>query len=173
MTTTQKHLTLDQAQQLAKQLMQQHGVIAKGWAFQWSHGKSRLGEASIRKTRDPKTRKIKTIKTIKLSKHLVAMNPEPIVRDVILHEIAHALAGLKNGHNHIWQEACKRVGAKPQRLADEAVQVVPGKYSIVCGQCSQELGKRHRQSSPETLARTYCKHCGPGSTGKLKLVASE
>lgn len=162
--------TLHHAEQLARALMQEHGVIDQGWDFQWSNGKRRMGEASIRQKRDRKTGKTTTVKTIRLSKHLVAMNPEPIVRDVILHEIAHALAGLENGHNHIWRAACKKVGAKPQRLADKTVQVVEGRYAIFCQQCQESIGTRHRRSSPEQLARAYCKHCGPDSIGKLKLI---
>lgn len=172
MPVPQPHLTLHQAEQLALQLMHEHGVMAKGWVFQWSKGKRRLGEASIRTKRDRNAGKTKTIKAIRLSEHLVTMNPEPIVRDVILHEIAHALAGLENGHNHVWRAACQRIGANPQRLADETVQVVEGRYTIICGQCTQALGTRHRRPNPRQLARAYCKHCGPASAGKLKLVTN-
>lgn len=170
MPESHKTLTPQQAERLAKDLMQTHGLPHAGWTFQWSQGKRRLGETSIRKTRDPRTGKTKTVKAIKLSKHLVAHNPEPIVRDVILHEIAHAIAGLENGHNHVWKAACKKVGAKPQRLADESVQVVPERYAIVCKQCAQELTRRHRRPTPKTLANAYCKHCGPKSLGKLKVI---
>lgn len=107
------------------------------------------------------------VKRIRLSKHLVAMNPEPVVRDVILHEIAHAIAGIENGHNHVWQAACRKVGAKPQRLADESIRVVEGRYAIVCTRCQAELARRHRKPSPKTLAQSYCKHCGRDSIGKL------
>ena len=165
-------LTHEQAEHLARSLMDQHGVTAEGWVFQWSRGKRRLGETSIRQRRDRTTGQTKTIKAIRLSRHLVAMNPEPIVRDVILHEIAHALAGLENGHNAVWRAACEKVGAKPQRLADETVRVAEGRYAIVCGQCNEQIGTRHRRSSPKSLARAYCKRCGPGSAGKLKLVAT-
>lgn len=165
-----QRLTLEQAEQLATSLMQRHGVTADGWRFQWSRGRRRLGEARIRHTRDRRTGKTQEVKAIRLSRHLVAMNPEPVVRDVILHEIAHAIAGLDQGHNAAWKAACKKVGAKPQRLADESVEVVPGKYAIVCGLCHEHLAQRHRRASPKTLKRSYCKHCGKPSMGKLKLV---
>jgi len=163
-------LTHDQAEQLARDLMQQHGLTDSGWHFKWSHGKRRLGATQISKARDAKTGKLKEIKTILLSTHLVDLNPEPVVRDVILHEIAHALAGIKNGHNHVWQAMCKKIGAKPQRLADEKVEVIEGRYAIVCTSCDTELGRRHRRTSPAHLRSAYCKHCGPKSAGKLKLT---
>ncbi len=172
MPVTGDNLTLDEAERLARSLMRQHGVIADGWVFQWSSAKRRLGAAGITQRRDPKTGSVQTVKAIRLSKHLVAMNPEPVVRDVILHEIAHAMAGLENGHNHVWRAACEQVGAKPQRLADTSVRVIEGRYTIVCGQCDKALGTRHRRSSPKTMARVYCKRCGPGSVGKLKLVTN-
>lgn len=163
-------LTHPQAEQLARALMQQHGIAAKGWTFQWSHGKRRMGETRIQQTRDPRTGKVVKHKLIRLSKHLVAMNPQSIVRDVILHEIAHAFAGIQNGHNQVWKAACIKVGAKPQRLADETVEVVQSRYAIVCNLCQSELAQRHRQSSPKSLANAYCKHCGKESQGKLKLL---
>lgn len=170
MPPTDQKLTLGQAEQLATSLMQRHGVSADGWRFEWSRGRRRLGEACIREKRDPLTGKTHRVKAIRLSRHLVAMNPEPVVRDVILHEIAHAIAGIDQGHNAVWKAACKRVGAKPHRLADESVEVVPGKYAIVCGLCQQHLAQRHRRTSPRTLKRAYCKHCGKPSMGRLKLV---
>jgi predicted SprT family Zn-dependent metalloprotease len=173
MAEVKNKLTSQAAEQLAKKLMRQHGVAAQGWKFQWSSGKRRLGEASIRRRKHRTTGRVETRKTIKLSRHLVALNPEPVVRDVILHEIAHALAGLENGHNEVWQAACKKVGAKPQRLADEGVDVVAGKYTVVCKLCKQTLGTRHRRSSPDALARTYCRDCGPNSAGKVQLIRND
>ena len=170
MPATDAKLTTEQAEQLAKSLMAKHGVTADGWRFDWSRGKRNLGETSIRQTRDRKTGKVKKIKAIRLSKHLVAMNPEPVVRDVILHEIAHALAGIENGHNHNWKAACRKVGAKPQRLADESVAVVKGRYAIVCGLCEEQLTHRHRKPALKTLNNAYCRHCGKQSMGKLDVV---
>lgn len=163
-------LTHEQAEALARALMQQHGLTDAGWDFKWSHGKRRLGATQIGKTRDRKTGRLKETRAIVLSRHLVDLNPEPVVRDVILHEIAHALAGIQNGHNHVWREMCMKVGAKPQRLADEQVVTVQGRYAVVCTQCNEELTRRHRRTAPAKLRRAYCKACGPKSAGKLRLI---
>lgn len=158
-----------EAQQLALDLMQENGLLEEGWVFRWSRGKRQLGMAQIRRLRHPATGKLIEHKTIKLSRHLVALNDEPAVRDTILHEIAHALAGLDNGHNHVWRSVCRRIGARPQRLAGEAVAVVEPRYVIVCGRCDRRLAKRHRRPGLERLARCYCTWCGRRSQGKLWL----
>lgn len=163
-------MTPDQVEQLANELMVQHGLIRKGWGFKWSSGKQRLGCAQIRKARDRQTGKTRTLKSILISRHLVELNSDEVIRDVILHEIAHALAGIKNGHNHVWRETCEKIGAKPQRLAGEEVAVVAARYAIVCGVCEEQLATRHRRSTPKHLDAAYCKHCGPTSKGKLKLI---
>lgn len=34
------------------------------------------------------------------------------IKNTLLHEIAHALVGSKNGHNEVWQEQAKKMGVK-------------------------------------------------------------
>ena len=52
---------------------------------------------------------------ITLSKHLAKL-PEEKIRDTILHEIAHAIAGHAAGHGPKWKAACRQIGAIPERL---------------------------------------------------------
>ena len=155
-----------QAQQLALELMRHHGVTNDGWEFRWSHGKKQLGCAQIRK-RKRSFGRVEEEKTIKLSRHLVALNDEDEVKDTILHEIAHAIAGIEHGHDGVWKAVCRRIGAKPQRLAGREVNVVEPTYVIVCGVCEEVLAKRFRRIRKDRLARSYCQHCGPTTKGKL------
>lgn len=173
MPATDPPLTRAQAESLAQTLMRRHGVTARGWRFEWSRAKRRLGEARIRQTRDRKTGRTRTVKAIRLSRYLVEHNGEAAVRDVILHEIAHALAGLEHGHDAVWRAMCEKVGAKPERLADESIRVVQGEYAVVCTLCHRELARRHRRSNPSKLANAYCRTCGPKSTGKLKIINAQ
>lgn len=149
--------------------MREHGLLRAGWVFQWSRGKRQLGAAQIKRRREPVTGTVNELKAIKLSRHLVALNDEAEVRDTILHEIAHALAGLKNGHNAHWKSICRRIGARPRRLAGESVAVVDARYAIVCGRCARPLAKRHRRPGHERLRRSYCRECGRRSLGHLWL----
>jgi len=164
-------MDLDQAEQLARDLMAQHGLTRAGWRFAWSGGKRQLGAAMIRKTKDPRTGRTTTVKTIRLSRHLVQLNEDDEVRDTILHEIAHALAGLENGHNAKWKAVCRRIGAKPRRLAGQHVATPPPRYQIVCGVCGRALGQRYRRIDPRRLGEAYCGSCGRISKGTLRLRA--
>ena len=74
------------AQQCANDLMAEHGLTAGGWSFAFNRRKRSLGICNY------------TGKRIELSSAFVARNDEAAVRDTILHEIAHALAGQKAGH---------------------------------------------------------------------------
>ncbi len=150
------------AEAMARELMEQHGVAAAGWRFVWSHGRRQLGSAHVRRLR-----KGRQIKTIRLSRHLVQLNSEAEVRDTILHEIAHAIAGIEHGHDATWKAVCVRIGATPQRLAGEDVQIVPPRYTIVCRQCERAIAHRYRRVNPRRLQHSYCRQCGPTSKGRL------
>ena len=39
------------------------------------------------------------------------------VKETVLHELAHAIAGVRNQHNYIWKHACIKLGCDPSRLA--------------------------------------------------------
>lgn len=159
-------MTPREAKQLALELMKKHGVTEDGWGFQWSNGKKQLGCAQIKKENSERG-KVKEIKTIKLSRYLIALNDENEVRDTILHEIAHAIAGLEHGHDEVWKSVCRQIGAKPERLAGEEVNVVEPRYVVVCGTCEKVLAKRHRRMRKDRLDRSFCQHCGPETKGKL------
>ena len=70
-----------EAKNMAVRLMDHHGLIEKGWTFVWMKMKRTFGQCWHSK------------KQILLSWPLTSLNDETTVRDTILHEIAHALAG--------------------------------------------------------------------------------
>lgn len=86
---------------LANELMTQHGL--QEWTFVWDRAKRRFGQCRY------------VEKQISLSRPLVALNSETQVRDTILHEIAHALAGAGHGHSKHWKEVAASIGAEPHR----------------------------------------------------------
>jgi predicted SprT family Zn-dependent metalloprotease len=132
------------AQRMALELMAVHGVA--DWAFGWNWRKRSLGLCRYRERR------------IELSRHFVRSNGEGIVRETILHEIAHALAGEKAGHGKAWKLACGRVGCLPERC-DKGEAVMPrGRWGGKCGACGKEYW-RHRR--PDRGARYWCRGCGP------------
>jgi predicted SprT family Zn-dependent metalloprotease len=81
---------------------------------------------------------------IDLSSYWMENLPVDEVRDTILHEIAHLMAGHTAGHGAAWVEACRRIGARPSRtsvLSREVVSSVRAKisrYRAVCSSCGFE-----------------------------------
>ena len=71
-------------EQAAKDLMAEHGLT--GWRFDWDNAVRRAG-GTHHQTR-----------IITLSRQITAANDEAHALNVILHEIAHALAGPRQGH---------------------------------------------------------------------------
>lgn len=164
-------MELVKAEELAVSLMKEHGIWDNDWRFKWSNGKNRFGYAQIKTVRSHWLEPGKQIKTISLSKTLTSMNDEEVVRDVILHEIAHALAGLRNGHNHVWKAACIKIGAKPERLINAGEANFPKeKWELLCTCCDRVLRRTHRRMNKHRLMVRYCKRCGVDSQGKLTYV---
>src|SRR5688572_16549717 len=100
-------MNLYAARDLAHSLLRQHGLHDAGWTFRFDHARRRFGSCRYR------------AKVVTLSRHLTFLNDEPQVRDTILHEIAHALAGHAAGHGDEWKRMCVTVGANPRRCYDD------------------------------------------------------
>ena len=133
------------AEDLAVALMAQWGL--DGWHFEFDHAVRRFGHCRFE------------ARTITLSRHLVALNDVDLVRDTILHEIAHALAGPRHGHDAVWRRTAVRVGARPDRTFGDEVASPPARWVGTCPGCGNRL-ERHR-----LLRRTRqlaCASCGRG-----------
>jgi len=98
-------MDLLKAEKLARQLMDEHGL--KDWAFKWNRAKKQFGLCSERK------------KTIFLSKHMTPHRKEENVKNTILHEIAHALVGCRNGHNWCWRSRFLSIGGNGERCSND------------------------------------------------------
>ena len=132
-----------QAAALARELLSAYGLT--GWSFRLNRSKVNLGLCRY----GPRT--------VELSSYFVEHNPEEVVRDTLLHEVAHALVGPGHGHDAAWQEMCLRVGAKPERLSFEA-EMPSGRWQAVCGNCGM---RHHKHRRPKRMAGWWCCRCGP------------
>ncbi|MEX1013985.1 MAG: SprT-like domain-containing protein [Candidatus Paceibacterota bacterium] len=98
-------------------------------------------------------------KLITLSKLLTGKNNEDEVRDVILHEIAHALDFEDRGtsdHSSKWKTIAKRIGANPTRCYDsKKVSGVNYKYFHLCPTCGYKAG-RYRRTNQKIASCTKC-----------------
>ena len=89
-------MEFEDVERMGRELIEAHGLGE--WGFGWNWRKRALGLCRYRERR------------IELSRHFVWANGEGIVRDTILHEIAHALGGERAGHGVRWKEMCKPRG---------------------------------------------------------------
>ena len=92
--------------------------------------------------------------TIELARYAVE-SPElhDDVRDTLLHEVAHAIAGHTAGHGPAWKAVCVEIGAKPERcvsLTDDqreaVVKATHPKWTLECVPCGVK-GHAHRATS--------------------------
>lgn len=118
------------------------------WVLKLSHQRRHLGYCKPMR------------KTISVSLLYMERNPFHIMKDTLLHEIAHAIhfrESGKMGHNNGWKEVAQRVGCAPVRCASlEGLRVPEGKYSGVCRSCGKTV-QFYRE-----VRRSYsCSICSP------------
>ena len=80
-------------------------------------------------------------KIISMSISYIENNPEKLIKNTILHEIAHMLT--KSGHDRKWKLKCKEIGCNSIRLNYEAV--IPAEWIGICPECKNET-RRHRKT---------------------------
>lgn len=139
---------------LAHRLVEQY---LPGWRFDLDNAKRRAGACFHRR------------RIITLSKWYIAMNLDKFddLRDTILHEIAHGLAGSKAHHGPEWKKVCVKIGARPERCYDSSIIAMPpDKYEAICPTCSRKF---YRAKRVPWNKYKYCLKCGP-TDGRLKYV---
>lgn len=132
-------MTLRDARALAQTLMLEHNLSS--WSFRFDRAKRRFGMCDY------------THQVISLSRHLTLLNETEKVREVILHEIAHALTP-DAGHGPAWRKKCRELGIPPARCfsSDEVAQPA-APYALVCPRCGLKVA-RHRKTNTKYLCRT-------------------
>lgn len=130
------------ARELARGLMDENGLHQ--WTLTFDSAKRRAGLCRY------------DTKTISLSRHLTALYSPAEVRETVLHEIAHALAGPKAGHGPKWRRVARGIGATGQRCVAEDAPTVPAPWVGLC-----PAGHRHERFRRPTRPMS-CTRCRPG-----------
>ena len=133
---------LSDAEDLAQRLLCEHGLAE--WQFGFNRRKRSLGLCRY------------ALRRIELSAHFVRWHDEAEIRDVILHEVAHALAGHAAAHGPRWKAICRAIGARPERCGDA---VMPGgRWRATCPTCRRDYSRYRR---PLRRRKYHCPQCGP------------
>lgn len=87
---------------------------------------------------------------IDLSRVWMSRVDEDQVRDTVLHELAHAVAGHAAGHGPEWKAAARRLGANPKRTSD-----LPSDFVL---EVKQEVSNYKAVCTNEKCGNTYFFH---------------
>lgn len=124
--------------------------LGDAWSFAFDRARKRAGACDFRARR------------ITLSRLITAAATREQMRQTVLHEIAHALAGHAAGHGPAWLREARRIGYRGGRTHDLPIPAqlanwigtcpagheiprfrAPGPRPRSCGQCSRRFDERH------------------------------
>ena len=116
--------------------------LNEGWQFTFDNAKTRAGLCNY------------THKRISVSKYLAARYEDDEIHQVLLHEIAHAMAGPGAGHGAQWKAVAKELGYEGKRLHGGAMGMCPAGHQhfryrkpsrpLACGLCSRTFSSANR-----------------------------
>lgn len=119
------------------------------WSFGFDNAKTRAGLCNY------------TAKRITVSRYLAARFEDDDIHQVLLHEVAHAVAGTRAGHGARWKAVAKELGYEGKRLHDGPIAddlapwigTCPAGHihyryrrparPLACGKCSRRFDAKH------------------------------
>lgn len=112
---------------------------------------------------------------IGVSKKMAIINTLEENKNVILHEIAHALTGPGHGHDRLWKQKCLLVGARPERCYNSknnggTVNTVNGKYKVIHKMTGTVYKIYHRKPTIEKWETRFFRGKKKETLGNLQLV---
>lgn len=97
-------MELRAARKIVVDLMNKHGLIAKGWIFEFDRAQQRLGQTTYH------------LKRITVSRYMASHANEETMTQIGLHEIAHALVGPRvKAHGDEWKAMAASIGYTGKR----------------------------------------------------------
>lgn len=85
--------------------------------------------------------------TLELSTSMTLFCTDEEFEDTVLHETAHFMAGIENGHSEIWKAVCRKIGANPERVCIGGTEFAGHriKWITVCTKCGKVTSKNFRK----------------------------
>ena len=151
-------MNLNEAQTMANELIQRH---CPDYSFRFNNRKSSFGLCDFEHKR------------IELSRLHTQLEPQENVKNTLLHEIAHALAGYENGHNRVWKQIARSLGhATPPKSTCEPVDRNKLPYKWVVMYNDQVVHGYYRRPGRKTIENIgmYSIKGKPETRGKLELL---
>ena len=147
-------MLLSSAERLVRQLMASHGLT--DWDFAWDRSKRRFGvcryypvSVVAYQTNGLRIRR----GSIGLSAVLTPLQSDDHVRQVILHEIAHALAGPRAKHGYAFRVQARAIGCTLTGPCGTETVQVPAKFIGTCPECGRTIRRHLRKRG---LRHTTC-----------------
>lgn len=126
--TEQDNMIFADVTVLAQNMMNDHGLIEKGWYFSWDRAKKRMGCCNY------------SLKQITMSRILTPSRPMHEIKNTILHEIAHALVGHSHGHNEVWRAKAIEIGCTGDRCSANSGERPEFTWYSICDHCDNHVG---------------------------------
>lgn len=105
----------------ARESLDKHGLT--DWNVGWDRAKRRAGQC------------VHGAKKITFSRTLAEIYPPSTMKDVVLHEVAHALAGPAHNHDAYWKKVARSLGATPRALLPATLPTPPQPWVGTCRHC--------------------------------------
>ena len=115
------------------------------WTFAFDHAKTRAGLCNF------------TRKRISVSRYIAERSSDDDIHQVLLHEVAHAIAGPDAGHGAAWKRVCAEIGYEGGRTHDGPTPSELAPWRGVCpnGHESFRYRKPTRASSCGKCSRRF------------------
>ena len=123
------------------------------YSFDVNGAKNRCGLCNYRK------------KTIELSEHFIKLNDWPIVKNTLLHEIAHALTK-GEGHNYVWKAKCEELGMVNVKRLNTRAQMPRGNIIYQCINCDNQFNL-HKRIKRKRACTVCCNKYANGRYSEL------
>lgn len=84
---------------------------------------------------------------LELSSNMTLFCTDEEFEDTVLHETAHFMAGIENGHTEIWKAVCRKIGANPERVCIGGTNFSGHmiKWITVCTSCGKITSRNFRK----------------------------
>ena len=134
---------LDRVRTWANALISLH--LDDSWSFGFDNAKTRAGLCNY------------TARRITVSRYLAARFEDDDIHQVLLHEVAHAVAGTRAGHGAKWKSVAKDLGYEGKRLHDGeiATELAPWVGTCPAGHVHYRYRKPARMLSCGKCSRTF------------------